>query len=241
MNLVNNNTASSGLDAAYHSQNQVSGPAENKNLYANFMIMGRPYRLPLPGNYAKQGQSIHHQQNSRMVNVAERLADMLQQAISMLQQTFEKLFNALAEQQPPIEQPIAEEPSPSPAPLAPQAPQTPAEPCSCDSVEKEDKLKTNLGKSGEFLWKPASEKDGKLVILIPSKFTGNVKNVRIVDAAGNSIAKGKASGVANGNREHFRFDKAGKAYLNGSFVEITLKSGEVKRVKISDTANRLQR
>jgi hypothetical protein len=101
---------------------------------------------------------------------------------------------------------------------------------------------SNLGKTGEFLWKPTSEKDGKLAVLLPSRMTGKVKSVKILDPKGEkTLATGKYSGVGNGDREHFRFTKTGSQFPKGAIVEMTLSDGEKHRITIENTAQRTTR
>lgn len=99
-----------------------------------------------------------------------------------------------------------------------------------------------LKKQGDFLWKPKAEKDGKLVILLPERLTGQVKSVSVLSADGKKVlAKGKYSGIGNGNREHFRFAKAGSEFPANSIVQIKLDNGEVRTVRIAKPQNRLTR
>jgi len=70
-----------------------------------------------------------------------------------------------------------------------------------------------------FLWKPTSERDGRLAVLLPSDFGGrNVSNVYIVGPQGNILESGKDFGPSNGNRPTYRFSGAGGAYPAGSRV-----------------------
>lgn len=107
---------------------------------------------------------------------------------------------------------------------------------------KEYSIGATLSRSGQFLWKPASDKDGKLAILLPSRLTGKVKSVTILSADKSKIlAKGKYSGVGNGDREHFRFSKAGSGYPDNAIVLITMKDGKTYNVKIKETSDRYER
>jgi len=155
----------------------------------------------------------------------------------------------------------ASEPTPqTPAPQTP-APQTPAPqtpttqppangptsgttaPTTGTEGKKEDKKPRKLGKTGEFLWKPVSEKNQKLVVLTPSKLTGKIKSVKILSPDGTKVLdKGERSGEpANGNREHFRFSKAGSGYPDNCIVQITLKDGSTRNVTVRETSQRYQR
>ena len=157
-------------------------------------------------------------------------------------------------------------PTPTPAPGVQQPPATPKPPCSCEESKakrakrKKQKTKKRVaqakqgsastasaasgpavkvpGAGAGFLWKPISDSDGKLAILLPPTLTGKVSGVRVLSPAGDVLANGRSGGVGNGDREHFRFDRQGGAFPNGAMVEITLKSGEVKRIEIGDTASR---
>ena len=98
---------------------------------------------------------------------------------------------------------------------------------------------STLSKSGDFLWKPISDKDGKLAILLPKRYTGQVKSVKILNAQGTKVLqKGHYSGVGNGDREHFRFSKSGGNFPDGAIVLITLKDGSTNHVTIKDTSAR---
>jgi hypothetical protein len=99
-----------------------------------------------------------------------------------------------------------------------------------------------LAKTGGFLWKPTSDKNGDLVVLLPKKLTGKVQEVRVLSPDGKkTLGKGKYSGVGNGDREHFRFSKPGSAYPDGALVYIKLDDGTTRHVTIKDTSKRLER
>lgn len=61
-----------------------------------------------------------------------------------------------------------------------------------------------------FLWKPVSESNGRLVVLLPRGTRSG--NVSIRDSANNLLDTGKFSGIHNGGREHYRFSKPGSGY-----------------------------
>jgi hypothetical protein len=146
--------------------------------------------------------------------------------------TAEPTQTAPADVATPVVAPVTEVP-PQPVVEAP----TPAAP-STPQIE----IGQLLGKTGGFLWKPVSDKNGDLAILLPKQLTGKVKEVRILNPDGTkSIAKGKYSGVGNGNREHFRFAKPGSGYPDGAIVLIKLEDGSARHVRISDTSRRIER
>jgi hypothetical protein len=117
----------------------------------------------------------------------------------------------------------------------PPAPQPAPQPSAFD-------IGTALGKVGGFLWKPVSDKNGDLVVLLPKKLTGKVEEVRILSPDGKrTLGKGKYSGIGNGDREHFRFSKPGSSYPDGAIVYIKLDHGTTRHVKIGDTSRRIER
>ena len=97
-----------------------------------------------------------------------------------------------------------------------------------------------LPAGGNFLWKPKAEKDGKLVILLP-KALGRVPSVRILSPdRSTELAKGKFSGIANGDRAHYRFKSPGSVFPDRAVVEITKNDGAKVVVEIPNTAARFK-
>lgn len=96
---------------------------------------------------------------------------------------------------------------------APGDPQTP------DPVPVDDKgtvAAADRNGTQAFLWKPVSDSNGKLVVLLPAKFNNLIDGpVKVNGEAGTF------SSVANGNRSHWRFDKPGSAYGSNVAVKWT--------------------
>jgi DNA-directed RNA polymerase subunit K/omega len=91
---------------------------------------------------------------------------------------------------------------------------------------------------GGFLFKPISESDGKLVVLLPAMLTQKIEQVLLRDKAGNELERGRMAGVHNEGREHFRFSKAGPAYPSDLTVEVRMHDGSIRHYKISDPSKR---
>jgi hypothetical protein len=91
---------------------------------------------------------------------------------------------------------------------------------------------------GSFLWKPVSESNGKLVVLIPSVYTGHTKRntARILSEGGSTIETGNAKAFtgANGDREHYSFDKAGYSYPKNIYFAIDLNGGGTAKWRIEN-------
>ena len=128
-------------------------------------------------------------------------------------------------------------PPPCPGPTPPAPPEVPAPP-----VRKPIEQGSPLGRSTGFLWKPESDKDKKLAILLPPGLSGQVAEVVILSPDGKrTLQRGRYSGVGNGGREHYRFSKAGDKFPDGSIVVIKLKDGTSKHMVIKETSARLEK
>jgi hypothetical protein len=104
---------------------------------------------------------------------------------------------------------------------------------------KSTPAKNTINGRGQFLWKPTSDKDGKLAVLLPPNYTGRVKSLQILTPQGDQVlATGKAAGTGNGDREHFRFDRSGGSFPDGSIVAVTLLDGTVRQVQIKESSAR---
>ncbi len=69
-----------------------------------------------------------------------------------------------------------------------------------------------------IVWKPISEKNRKLVILLPTEY--GAPDIYIQDREGNVIEKGDYVGRTNGNRATYRFSKSGGQYPNPCYLEV---------------------
>lgn len=92
--------------------------------------------------------------------------------------------------------------------------------------------------SETFLWKPVSDSDGKLAILLPSSL--DAQSVTVSGPNFNeSINKGGRNGSrGNGQREHYRFSKPGNAMRGPVQVHIALTTGGSKTITIKNPAER---
>ena len=92
-----------------------------------------------------------------------------------------------------------------------------------------------------FLWKPVSDSDGKLAILLPPALTSKAIGCKIISPNGSQVlATGRDGGVGNGDRQHYRFNAPGASFPPGSIVEIQLRDGSTIKIMIEDTGARLE-
>ena len=106
-------------------------------------------------------------------------------------------------------------------------------------AEKAQDKKADDGPPSEtFLWKPESDSDGKLVILLPSSISAS--SVSISGPSGiESVEKGGRNGSrGNGQREHYRFSKSGKDMQGPVQVTVALESGGTKTISIAKPSER---
>ncbi len=89
-----------------------------------------------------------------------------------------------------------------------------------------------------FLFKPISESNGNLVVLMPHRLKEQIESVLLRDLDGNEIETGKSTGYANGDREHFRFSKPGGEYGSDITVEAKFKDGSVEQFSIPNPSER---
>ncbi|MDF3128819.1 VCBS repeat-containing protein [Kiritimatiellaeota bacterium B1221] len=95
------------------------------------------------------------------------------------------------------------------------------------------------GPGGGFIWKPISEGDHKLVVLLPASLTDGIRGAWIADAEGTLVETGRFSGdTHNGAREHYRFSQKGSGYGNDIYLVSYDRSGNIIHWPIPSGANR---
>jgi hypothetical protein len=90
---------------------------------------------------------------------------------------------------------------------------------------------------GSFLWKPISESDGNLVVLLPSHFRQRLEKVELNHGGG--VETGRFAGdTMNDNRVHYRFSRRGSSYGSNIRLVATAKTGEKYVWNIPNGGNR---
>lgn len=94
-----------------------------------------------------------------------------------------------------------------------------------------------------FLWKPSSDRDGKLVVLFPPELSGSIESASIYSEVPPTtislIESGRFSGDQhNGGRAHFRFTRPGSSYPDGVYVVAQLRDGTHVQFRIGETSQR---
>ncbi len=127
---------------------------------------------------------------------------------------------ARAEQEQRAEQQAAAPSNPQPSPAAQGSQPAPAS----QPAQATGSAPTGSGSLAGFVWKPISEGDGRLVVLLPSSYVGRVSGVT-VRRGGTVLESGRFSGNTNGNRPTYRFSRPGAGYGSGLTVVATLRTG----------------
>lgn len=98
---------------------------------------------------------------------------------------------------------------------------------------------TTFDGANGFLFKPISENQGKLAILLPESMAYKVAGVLLRDADGNVVDEGHSTGYGDlGTREKFSFSRQGGQYGKNVTVEIRMMDGTSSRYFIPNPALR---
>ena len=121
-----------------------------------------------------------------------------------------------------VEAQLAEQEAATAASEAEQrAAQESASSSSSDSGSSSASSGSTGGGSGGFLWKPVSESNGRLVVLLPGSLRGRVSGCSISGSFGSETGS-FAGDTHNGRRPHYRFSKPGRSY--GSNITVTART-----------------
>ena len=98
---------------------------------------------------------------------------------------------------------------------------------------------TNIDGKGGFLFKPVSNSDGKLAVILPASLKGLVSSIDLVDSTGKTIESGKfTSNGDTGTQSKYSFSKPGSAYSANLNVRVTLNDGSLVNYIIPDPSQR---
>lgn len=98
---------------------------------------------------------------------------------------------------------------------------------------------TTFDGANGFLFKPISNNQQKLAILLPEDYKGNVSGVTLLDSLGNVLDEGTSTGYGEeGTREKFSFNKKGGEYPENLTVNVQFMDGTNIQYLIPDPAKR---
>ncbi len=90
-----------------------------------------------------------------------------------------------------------------------------------------------------FLFKPVSNNEGRLAVLLPESLAHQVERVLLKDLAGNVLDEGNSTGYGDtGEREKFAFSKKGADYPKDITVEVVMMDGSIRSYSIPDPSQR---
>lgn len=107
------------------------------------------------------------------------------------------------------------------------------------SLEPEVTQGTTFDGANGFLFKPISENQNSLAILLPEVMAHKVASVVLKDENNNVLEEGQSTGYGDlGTREKFSFSKQGQDYGSNITVEVRLNDGSIKTYSIPDPSQR---
>ena len=92
--------------------------------------------------------------------------------------------------------------------------------------------------AGGFVWKPVSESNGNLAVLLPSSLSGELTKVEIQSADGTVLESVDYTKDYEDGRPLFRFSKAGEEYGEDITVVAYKTDGETVTWSIADGSER---
>ena len=93
--------------------------------------------------------------------------------------------------------------------------------------------------ANNFLFKPVSENEGTLAVLMPSELAYGVETLVLKDENGTVIEEGRSTGYGDtGEREKYAFSKPGGSYTPNLTVEARLVDGTTRQYLIPDPSQR---
>lgn len=88
------------------------------------------------------------------------------------------------------------------------------------------------------LWKPVSESNGNLVFLTAPQYNGRMSYVDLVGPGGQTLERGRYTGIHNNNRGHWRFSKPGGRYPSGTRAVVRFDNGGGVEYNIANPGQR---
>lgn len=97
------------------------------------------------------------------------------------------------------------------------------------------------GEGGGFLWKPRSESNGRLVVLLPTQYRKQISTQFVANGDGTVLATGVfTTDEHNGDRPHFRYDRPGSSFGNNVYAVADLADGRTVHWPIPNSAARTE-
>lgn len=97
--------------------------------------------------------------------------------------------------------------------------------------------------SGEYsdglIWKPASNSNGDVVIILNSSLENKIDSITLYDKNGSKIEETNVDRLDDDNRSIIFFDKPGSAYPDNMTIQVALSDGDEIQYLVKDPANRI--
>lgn len=108
------------------------------------------------------------------------------------------------------------------------------------TAERGDGPVVNATIGDGFLFKPISEKNGNLAVLLPKHMSGDVSEVTIRDSVGQTLDRGSDLGDYDDGRPLFRFGSPGSGYPENITVSVLMHDGTEQNYTIPHPAQRYE-
>ena len=115
----------------------------------------------------------------------------------------------------------------------------PPEPTPTPKPPKDDGIPIGGG-TNSFLWKPNSESNTNLVVLLPGKLHGRTKGVMTISGSFGTESANLRGEDKNGGRPHFYFSKPGASYGRNITVKAPLTDGTIYERQIDNGSQRVE-
>ncbi len=93
--------------------------------------------------------------------------------------------------------------------------------------------------SDGLIWKPASESNGDVVIILDSSLQSKIDSVTLYDKDGKKIEDTSVDRLDDLDRSIIFFDKPGSAYPDNMTIQVALSDGDTIQYLVKDPANRI--
>ncbi len=113
---------------------------------------------------------------------------------------------------------------------------TPKGPSETDKPHTPPDPMTQFTAPNEFVYKPHSERDGKILVQVPLEYAAEVHEIEIVSrTTGETLKRLSYSGIGNDGRSYFRGDEAGDTLESAIYVRMLFRDGSDLGYSISDS------
>jgi len=118
----------------------------------------------------------------------------------------------------------------------PPAPTNPQGPSETDKPHAAPNPMTQFSAPNEFVYKPRSERDGKILVQVPLEYASEVQEIEIVSrTTGEVLKKLNYSGRGDDGRSYFRGDEPGDTLESAVYIRMVFRDGSDLGYSLNDS------